>query len=164
MQELGHGLNLIDVEQKPKEYKTRGTSLMGSGNYTYGNEPTFLTKSSSILLVHGQLFSKARRDDFYDIVDVQFPRLEYKTKDGFFLIRGEIECRFDPKYIIVKLDPEEGSNYDSIDFPAKMKDKKFSLKIPISELRTQNGNYQIQIIFPFENGYVHTSNYPYHFD
>lgn len=65
--ELGHALGLPHERERPSEQKSRGTSLMGSGNHTYGQElrgegrGTFLTGAAALPLSVHPLFTGQRR-------------------------------------------------------------------------------------------------------
>ena len=67
MHELGHGLNLPHNKEKVSEAAdvTKGTALMGSGNYTYGKNPTFLTAASAAILNNCQVFRSTTGSGFY---------------------------------------------------------------------------------------------------
>ncbi len=62
--ELGHGLNLPHNREVKSEAKL-GTALMGSGNYTYGMRPTFITKGSCAILDRCEVFSTDKKEVFY---------------------------------------------------------------------------------------------------
>ncbi len=55
--ELGHGLNLAHNHAKVSEMATLGTTLMGAGNYTYGQSPTFLSAEDCAVLNVNQVFN-----------------------------------------------------------------------------------------------------------
>ena len=46
--------------------KKYGTALMGSGNYTFGTSPTFLTPASCALLDACEVFSVTPAQQFYE--------------------------------------------------------------------------------------------------
>lgn len=54
--ELGHGMNLPHNNGTISMNKELGTPLMGSGNYTFGLRPTYLTPASCAILSHTQIF------------------------------------------------------------------------------------------------------------
>ena len=65
--ELGHALGLPHERERPLETARRGTSLMGAGNHTYGQElrnegrGTFLTAAAALPLSVHPLFTGQRR-------------------------------------------------------------------------------------------------------
>lgn len=58
--ELGHGLGLPHDAADVTETQKFGTSIMGGGNGTYGQEPTFVTEASCAILNVQSIFSKTK--------------------------------------------------------------------------------------------------------
>ncbi|MBE6419216.1 MAG: hypothetical protein E7031_03720 [Akkermansiaceae bacterium] len=66
--ELGHGMNLPHNNGTVDVNKALGTPLMGSGNYTFGMSPTYLTHSSCAILSNTEIFVPAgSTHQFYSI-------------------------------------------------------------------------------------------------
>lgn len=64
--ELGHGMNLPHNNGTVAQNRALGTPLMGSGNYTFGQSPTYLTEASCALLAHTEIFvPKGNTTNFY---------------------------------------------------------------------------------------------------
>lgn len=57
--ELGHGMNLPHNNGTANQNRALGTPLMGSGNYTFGQSPTYLTEASCALLANTEIFVSA---------------------------------------------------------------------------------------------------------
>ena len=57
--ELGHGLNLPHNDGPTSMNAQLGTPLMGSGNYTFGLRPTYLTPSTCSILDRSETFAVA---------------------------------------------------------------------------------------------------------
>ena len=153
LHELGHALGLPHEGESSADHSTRGTSLMGAGNHTYGENfrgegrGTFLTKTSAYGLAQHPLF----RTDPTPTVE---PELEWKElrarKDGTFLaVRGRISCHPAPFCVSVFADPAGGLDYDAMtDTVPVGKDGTFELKAP--DLRPSV--YEARIIVTAQGG------------
>ncbi|MGE9516015.1 MAG: discoidin domain-containing protein [Solitalea-like symbiont of Tyrophagus putrescentiae] len=64
LHELGHGLDLPHVGETKSELSKYGVALMGSGNATYCNSSTFMTKATCAILSNNQLFAD-KKGEFY---------------------------------------------------------------------------------------------------
>lgn len=121
--ELGHGMNLPHNNGTPYMNKVMGTPLMGSGNYTFGYSPTYLTKASCGLLSNTEIFvSEGTPHDFYTIAK------EPTVHSINFCKKGEelhlmLELSSDVNHVNAYVqDPPYAVNqdYEAVAFPCNM--------------------------------------------
>ena len=93
LHELGHGLNLPHNKEKVSESNDNklGTCLMGSGNYTYGSKPTFMSKASCSILNNNQIFDNQNKQ-YYTGATGSVENLKAEYKDGNFIVSGNIQA------------------------------------------------------------------------
>ena len=115
--ELGHALGLPHDKERPDE-AGRGTSLMGSGNRTYGEERrgegrgSFLTLADALRLASHPMFSGTTRD--MDVAPAcSLIRLQATVEDHSLEITGQISSSVEPYAIIAYLDPFGGPVVDA---------------------------------------------------
>src|SRR5262249_29158301 len=92
--ELGHALGLPHERERPPETSRRGTSVMGAGNHTYGQElrnegrGTFLTAAAALPLSVHPLFTGTRqpRAD----LTCQITELDGAAEKGKFVLAGRL--------------------------------------------------------------------------
>ncbi|MFI3243302.1 MAG: hypothetical protein R3Y56_03495 [Akkermansia sp.] len=65
LHELGHGLNLPHNHASTSEEESLGTALMGAGNHSFAQRPTFLTEASCAILDACEVFSPQKSPRFY---------------------------------------------------------------------------------------------------
>ena len=117
LHEFGHGLGLPHDEQIGAERKL-GTSLMGSGNYTYRQElrgrrtGTFLSFSEAVRLISHPLFS-GRNYQSGEFPKVTVKDLVFDEKEGCLFIRGRVESEIPVYAAIAYNDPEGNSDYNA---------------------------------------------------
>ena len=107
--ELGHALGLPHDKER-KDESARGTSLMGAGNRTYGEERrgegrgSFLTLADALRLASHPIFSGTQRD-----LTVKPPcrldDLHAELRDGQLQLSGTIVATTEPYAIIAYNDP-----------------------------------------------------------
>lgn len=138
--ELGHGLNLPHNHQTTSDGTRLGTPLMGSGNYTFGTSPTYLTPATCAILDRCEVFSADPSTQYYtghtprtgdDIsVSVQGETLTVKgTYNSDVNVAAVNLYVQDPPYVVNR-------DYDAVSFTQKLgkKSGEFSFSIPRREL------------------------------
>lgn len=107
--ELGHALGLPHDRER-KDESGRGTSLMGSGNRTYGEERrnegrgSFLTLADALRLASHPIFSGTQRDlNLQPQCRVEDLRVEWR--DGELQLSGAITGSSEPYALIAYNDP-----------------------------------------------------------
>ena len=71
------------TNEQPNEDVYKRQALMGSGNYTFGTSPTFLTPASCALLDACEVFSGTPAQQFYE------GRPEVEVKDVAISCKGD---------------------------------------------------------------------------
>ena len=118
--ELGHALGLPHNKQRPDEQALWGTALMGSGNFTYGQEVREEGKGSFLSLAHA--LKLASHPAFSGSVKQMrsHPKSRYTElsataiNDGRTVrVAGRIEGAIPVYAVIAYLDPEGGRDYNA---------------------------------------------------
>ena len=156
--ELGHGLNLphVGATYAAKNDPQFGTSLMGTGNGTYGKKPTYLTPSCAAIMNTCQVasFTKAT---FYDSTTAQLTISKVIIDGGKCTVKGSFTASKKVTNVIVRFHNAEekhlGAGYTSVAFVTEPKaDNTFEIDIDIEELRANNFDYKIGGTIIMENG------------
>jgi len=169
--ELGHGLNAPHNKEHKTEKSTYGTALMGTGNYTYGKEPTYITNASAALFSSCQVFSTEKRNDWYTDVKHNLIKVIGEYKDGQIIISGQFYSSMPVSVINVYHDQEPSglnvNDYDALAWNTKPTDKShFYVKCPLNDFfeNQRKGKYELRIDFYHENGTKKGYRFNYEFD
>lgn len=165
MHELGHGLNLPHNKEKVSEAAdaAKGTALMGSGNYTYGKSPTFLTAASAAILNNCQVFRTTTGSGFYGGGSTTINNIKASYTGGNIVLKVKFAATQTVNNVNIYNDPEGGSDYDAVPWVAAPTADSFQVSMPISELQKKTGNYSLRIRFLYTNGSSTEISYPYTF-
>jgi NPCBM/NEW2 domain len=132
--ELGHGLGLPHDKERADE-KEHGTSLMGSGNHTYGEDRrgegrgTFLTLADALRLASHPMFSGTERELAVKPV-CKLEDLRAEVRDHKLEISGRINSTPRPYAIVGYDDPDGNSDYDATTWTAPLdSEDRFTLRI-----------------------------------
>jgi hypothetical protein len=117
--EIGHALGLPHNTQRASEQKLWGTTLMGSGNRTYGNERrgedkgSYLNLAGGLRLITHPIFNhlaplKAGASSF------KFDELDFVTGDKSFTCSGKVSADVPVYAVFGYMDPLGGGDYDSL--------------------------------------------------
>ncbi len=167
--ELGHGLSLPHNLGTKKE-STRGTALMGAGNYTYRKEwlqgkGSFLTHSSALRLLVHPLF-RGSTNQAKKPPSLRYKKLSLSTKNGAIQINGTIESTIPAVAMIAYNDGENkgqrgymvNNNYDATSWTSVLNpNNEFFLEV--GDLR--DGNHQIRLVSVHINGAITTKRMHY---
>jgi hypothetical protein len=158
--ELGHALGLPHDKEREDE-APRGTSLMGSGNRTYGEERradgrgSMLTLADALRLASHPMFSGTTRD-----MDVRpnchIEELHAEVRDGKLELSGHIAATPQPYAIIAYNDPEGDDDYDATTWTAPL-DGNDHFALHVGEFKP--GLTEIRLVVCHVNGAVSTSRY-----
>lgn len=165
--ELGHGLNLPHNKEQVSVGKEHGTALMGSGNYTFGQKPTFLTKASCAILNNCEVFAQ-KEMEYYNKntgfqlkeMEVDFPGTSLPADE--IVVKGVFETKIPVNAVNVYVDHapfgQVNNDYDAESWTVKPdKNNHFALRIPCKELHTKHiDSFQVRVRFLFENGIITT--------
>jgi len=165
LHELGHALNLPHNKEKVSEagQSLKGTALMGSGNYTYGKTPTFLTKASCAILNNCQVISDFE-DTFYTSASLQITTILASYSNGALNISGTFSTDKDVNYVCFYNDPAtDNADYDAVSWASPVKEgNAFEISMPISELHQKdNTPYVLRLRFCHTNGETSKFSYSY---
>ncbi|NSL85598.1 discoidin domain-containing protein [Chitinophaga sp. Mgbs1] len=165
MHELGHGLNLPHNKEKVSELAdpAKGTALMGSGNYTYGKSPTFLTAASAAILNNSQTFRTTTGSGLYNGGNTTISLIKGSYTGGNIELKVKFTTNRTVNNVNIYNDPEGGNDYDAVPWVATPAGDSFSISMPVSELHKKTGNYALRIRFLYTNGSSTEISYPYSF-
>lgn len=118
--ELGHALGLPHNRERPEVTKLLGTSLMGSGNRTYGEDRRGEGKGSKLSLADGLRLSAhplfTRQVNGIDLpqdAKITELKIELASDQRSFVLRGKVAAEPLAYAVIGYLDPAGGSDYDA---------------------------------------------------
>ena len=118
--ELGHALGLPHDKERPDEARAFGTSLMGSGNRTYGEDRRNEGRGSALTLADGlrlaahPLFTHNEKGiDLPASAKIQKIDIEVNKDKKSFTLRGNVVADPPAYAILGYLDPTGGSDYDA---------------------------------------------------
>lgn len=165
--ELGHGLNAPHNSEKKSERNSKGTALMGAGNYSYGKSPTFITGATAATFANSQAFSNEVRTDWYKPIKNKLTHLRGKVENEKIIISGNFESELPVTDIVFWHDPYPAGGNKDYDAPAWNvkpvgKDSLY-VENSLSEFFKLSGEYQLRIRFYYENGSQSTYSYEYEF-
>lgn len=162
--ELGHGLNLPHNDGPTSMNQEFGTPLMGSGNYTFGLKPTYLTPSTCSILNYSETFAVAgKAPQFYP----EQPA-EPTVKDLRIIFDGEnlnVSLKCEEKFCVNAYIQDPGyqvnQDYDAIAF--RMQDGATNdglncktATMPLKELtrlkNVRNGEQAVDLLFGAPDG------------
>lgn len=116
--EVGHALTLPHCRAREDERIAFGTSLMGSGNLTYGTDRrgegsgSFLTLSEALRLAGHPIFSGSNKG--MELPPSVVPsEIQISRKDKGFVFSGRVQADPPVYGIIGYMDPAGGSDYDA---------------------------------------------------
>jgi len=166
--ELGHGLNAPHNKERRSEQSSRGTALMGTGNYTYGRKPTYLTSASAALFATAQPFATKTRADWYQDLRHNLIKIKGERRDGKIVISGSYYSSLPVSTVIVYHDREPyGGNkdYDAMAWASRPVDgNSFQVECPLADFYERNGKYELKVDFYHENGTKKGHKFYYAFD
>lgn len=124
--ELGHGLGLPHTKERPDE-ATRGTSLMGSGNRTYGEQlrgegrGSFLVLADALRLAAHPIFNGTAHD-LARAPETKFDDLKIEIRGRTLHVSGRITAAVPPYAVVAYNDPEGNSDYNATSWIAALGD------------------------------------------
>ncbi|WP_420320458.1 discoidin domain-containing protein [Flagellimonas sp.] len=167
LHEMGHGLNLPHNKEKVSDFSNqeKGTALMGSGNYTYGSSPTFLTKASCAILNNNQVFGNSN-DNFYTGATGKIENLNANHENGSINISGTIDSDVVVNYVSAYNDPaDDDADYDAVTWAAEITNNNFDIAMPINELhKKENTPYVLRLRLNHVTGDITNLSYFYKFE
>ncbi|MBD3174023.1 MAG: hypothetical protein GF320_02485, partial [Armatimonadia bacterium] len=160
--ELGHALGLPHVLATPAEAEM-GTTLMGSGNYTFREEVrgegkgSFLSDASALVLSTHPLFrgSDHGKDDQ---VSCDLLQVRGEPAAGGMVVRGTVAASQLPRGVIAFCDPDGHSDYNAHTWTVKVDDAG-RFKVRTSDF--EPGGHELRLSFVFPGGQVITHGMPF---
>jgi hypothetical protein len=164
--ELGHAFGLPHDCQCAADRK-RGTSLMGAGNHTYGNElrgegaGTFLTPVSAMPLASVRAFA-GDRENAQRPPKARLRDLQAKFEDGKIILTGAVAAEPPAYGIVAYNDPAQPpGDYDAVGWTCKV-DSSGAFRLEIGELRA--GAHQLRLHVCHSSGAGSTFSFDYQVD
>lgn len=161
--ELGHALGLPHNRENADQ-RVRGTSLMGSGNHTYGQElrgegkGSFLPLADGLRLAAHPMFSGSQKS-LTTPVKTSFRDLKFTPADKAFRVAGRIESSLPCHAIVAYLDPAGGGDYDAHTATA-IPDAAGRFTLECRDL-VKNKAAELRIVACMVNGATHQQKFPY---
>jgi hypothetical protein len=168
LHELGHALNLPHNKQTVSADKNpeQGTALMGSGNYTYGKYPTYLTRASCAILNNCQVVSSDESTNFYSEASLSVTDIQAKYENSELVVSGSIVSDVPVNHVCFYNDPTtDDADYDAVSWSVGLDGgNTFTVSMPVSELFLRgNTPYVLRLRFCHQNGSISTYSYSYTF-
>lgn len=163
LHELGHALNLPHTAL-PKSQLTipgYGTSLMGTGNSTYGYSSTILAKTSCAILNNCQVFSTTTKPSGYFYAsgkDFKITSINSNYSNGRINIWGSYTANAPLNSIISYFVPDS-NNYSAPSGMASYTSNTFSTYIELTDLYFTDRNYLFALQATFEDGSIADAQY-----
>lgn len=178
MHELGHGINLDHNRQRESRINdpNYGTSLMGSGNGTYGKSPTFLTEADCAILNSNQVFQTNTSITYYGAVTANIKKMyaSYSATKGAIIASGRFTSSVPVTGVAYFLDPNvnnEGvgvnKDYNAVTWSTKIiGTDSFYVEMPMTEMRNTdkaNNPAELKVKLVHENGMITNTTYDFNF-
>lgn len=167
--ELGHGLNLPHNRQKKGEQSSLGTSLMGSGNSTYGKSPTFLSYGDCAILFRNEVFQTSTIANQYaaNSTSVTITNASFNSTSQSFTIQGTFTSTLPVNHVLAYFDPISASgntDHDSPMWAQSVSANSFNINVALSDLySTGSTPYGLNIRLLADNGSLNTHSFAFNF-
>ncbi len=161
MHELGHGLNLPHSQETKTEHTLYGTTLMSSGNYTLGQTPTFNNRAACAILNNSQTFASTTGKTYYNGNRSGLTKLQTGFTNGKLTVSGAFYSTRTVTDVNIYQDPyaTPSQGYSKVAWSVSPTGNTFSVQMPVSELVTTTGAYNVQIELVLDNGETKLSSY-----
>lgn len=170
LHELGHGLNLPHDEEKyTSEKPILGTSLMGSGNSTFGYSATFLSYGDCAILDKNEVFQPASGGTFYtgSSANIVLKQFDVNATAGTITISGKYTSSHTAAHALLYFDPVTTNNTDhnSVQWAVPtVNSDSFRVVCNINDFRIKGTiDYNLNIRLILANGNLHTKSYAFKF-
>lgn len=170
LHELGHGLNLPHDEEKyTSEKPILGTSLMGSGNSTFGYSATFLSYGDCAILDKNEVFQPASGGAFYtgSSANIVLKQFDVNATAGTITISGKYTSSHTAAHALLYFDPVTTNNTDhnSVQWAVPtINSDSFRVVCNINDFRIKGTiDYNLNIRLILANGNLHTKSYAFKF-
>lgn len=168
MHELGHGLNLPHSHQTNTENNDpdKGMNLMFGGNWTLGISPTFINRAGCAILNNCQVFADAPGVTYYNGHKSGLTKLHAEYDNGDLVVSGKFYSDKTITDINIYQDPYSAPSqgYYKVAWSVSPLASTFSLRMPVSELETKTGPYNLQVELVLANGETTFNYYPFSYD
>ncbi|ARS40589.1 hypothetical protein CA265_13340 [Sphingobacteriaceae bacterium GW460-11-11-14-LB5] len=172
--EMGHALNSSHNRESVSQKNSLGTSLMGSGNYTLGKTPTFISAADAAIFNNNEVFNN-NSSTYYGSVSTTIPRIyaSYSAAQSAIVCSGKFTSTGTVDKVLYFNDPNVGNegtgvnhDYNAITWASsKIGTDSFSVVMPISEfwVKTDGIPYELKVKFVHTNGTITEHIYYYTF-
>ncbi|SHM73129.1 T9SS type A sorting domain-containing protein [Chryseobacterium polytrichastri] len=162
--ELGHGINLPHSHQTNTENinPNKGMNLMFAGNSTLGISPTFINRAGTAILNNSQVFADIA-DTRYNGHTASFNSIHTSHNSGSLTVSGTFQSNITVKDVNIYQDPyaTPSPGYYRVAWSVAPVGNTYSITMPISELASSNGPYNLQIELVLENGETEFAYFPF---
>ena len=157
MHELGHGLNLPHSHQTNTENNNpkQGMNLMFAGNGTLGLSPTFINRAGCSILNNCQAFAAAPGVTYYNGHISGLTSLHAAYSGGNLVVSGTYASNTPVTDVNIYQDPyaTPSPGYYRVAWSVKPgTGNSFTVTMPVSELQTTSGPYNLEIELVLQNG------------
>ncbi|SDW40027.1 F5/8 type C domain-containing protein [Hydrobacter penzbergensis] len=172
--ELGHGLGLAHNYSKMSEVNPLGITLMGAGNNTFGQSPTFLSAADCAVLNVNQVFNTDAKT-YYGPVKAFITSINasYNATKGAIVLSGKFNADVPVTDVTYFNDPNvnnEGTgantDYNAIAWESKpIGTDSFYVEMKISDLEHKEDSipYELKVKLIHQNGNITETIYTYTF-
>lgn len=153
--EFGHAFGLPHNHATRSDEKARGTALMGHGNYTLGDSPTFLTPASAKILEVCDVFRADPKPATPSRHILRETQATFEKTPQGVRVRGKVPTPNDLHALIAYYDKDKwagvNNNYDAESFVVPIApDGAFDLLMPFAEIhpgKTPHAQAQLRLIY-----------------
>jgi hypothetical protein len=148
--ELGHAFGLPHDCQRTAERATRGLSLMGGGNHTYGEEKrgegpgTFLSAASAMLLARSRPIAGEQKEVELQPV-CRLKDFDASFRDGTLVLTGTVDAK-PPAFGIVAYNDWAAvpDDYDAVGWTCRI-DNRGRFRLEIGEMRPEASQLRLKV-------------------
>lgn len=166
LHELGHGLGLPHSHQTKTENNdpNKGMNLMFAGNSTIGTSThTFMNRASCALLNSNQLFADTPGGVYRNGHNASITNLKTSFANGNFIVSGTFSSNRPVIDVNIYQDPyaTPSPGYYKVAWSVKPMGNTFTATMPVSDLETITGPYNLQIELVLNNEEKEIQSFPF---
>ncbi|MCS3531880.1 hypothetical protein [Chryseobacterium sp. JUb7] len=168
LHELGHGLGLPHSHQTNTENTTptKGMNLMFYENGTLGVSPTFINRAGCAILNNSELFATTSGTVYRNGNTTNLKNIKTSFSNGSLNVSGTFESNRTVNEVNIYQDsyatPSQG--YYKVAWSVKPVGNSFSIAMPVNELQTKSGPYNLQIELVLNNEENSFQYFPFNYN
>lgn len=168
LHELGHGLGLPHSHQTNTENTTptKGMNLMFYGNGTLGVSPTFINRAGCAILNNSELFATTSGTVYRNGNTTNLKNIKTSFSNGSLNVSGTFESNRTVNEVNIYQDPyaTPSQGYYKVAWSVKPVGNSFSIAMPVNELQTKSGPYNLQIELVLNNEENSFQYFPFNYN